>query len=167
MLKVIISSRQARDKHRENSKKGFLFLSQSFPYLSDRLPALAQQGAFSAKEACASPFNPLPPPRPPPEKTIAAAAEENMASSCTYSTAELKSLVAYAAVRKEKKRKETQLQIRSTQPRPNLINQCWDCLCFCYTTQDRGVRVMWEVDTPAHSASWCAFAARDLPAIYV
>ena len=98
-----------------------MFLSQSFPYLSDRLPALAQQGAFSAKEACASPFNPLPPPRPPPEKTIAAAAEENMASSCTYSTAELKSLVAYAAVRKEKKRKEKKLQIRSTQPRPNLI----------------------------------------------
>ena len=115
MLKVIISSRQARDKHRENSKKGFLFLSQSFPYLSDRLPALAQQGAFSAKEACASPFNPLPPPRPPPEKTIAAAAEENMASSCTYSTAELKSLVAYAAVRKEKKLNYKSDQLNSGQ----------------------------------------------------
>jgi hypothetical protein len=98
-----------------------LFLSQSFPYLSDRLPALAQQGAFSAKDACASPFNPLPPPRPPPEKTIAAAAEENMASSCTYSTAELKSLVAYAAVRKEKKRKEKKRNYKSDQLNPGQI----------------------------------------------
>ena len=80
-----------------------------------QLPALAQQGAFSVKEACASPFNPLPPPRPPPEKTIAAAAEENMASSCTYSTAELKSLVAYAAVRKEKKLNYKSDQLNSGQ----------------------------------------------------
>lgn len=80
--------------------------AQSFPYLSDAVPALAQRGAFSAQRGCASPFNPMP------------GTKNGTSMSCVYSTAELKSLVGYAA--------------------------------------DRGVRTLFEVDTPAHSASWCA-----------
>ena len=80
--------------------------AQSFPYLSDAVPALAERGAFSANRGCASPFNPMP------------GARSDISVACTYSTGELKSLVSYAA--------------------------------------DHGVRVMFEVDTPAHSASWCA-----------
>ena len=68
-----------------------------------------------------------------------------MASSCTYSTAELKSLVAYAAVRKEKKRKEkkrkeTTNQINSTQAKSNQINVG---IAFVSVTQHRTVVSEW------------------------
>ena len=96
--------------------------AQSFPYLSAALPALAQRGSFAPQDGCASPFNPMAA-----EGTWGAAVSaaggvptttRTHQQTCTYSAAELSTLVRYAA--------------------------------------DRGIRTVFEVDTPAHSASWCA-----------
>ena len=79
--------------------------AQSFPFASAAFPPLAD-GAFSPSDDCRSPFNPIPP----------AKATRRSKTSCAYTPAELKQLVAYA--------------------------------------KDRAVRVVPELDTPSHSASW-------------
>ena len=124
--------------------------AQSFPFLGAQEPTLAALGAFQGPD-CRSPFNPLPPPLSSPSSSPSPSPPQPPPPLSSPSSPPQPPPSPPQPPGKQQ---------APPRPRPQQQQACTysagQLRAFVAFAKGRGVRVVPEIDVPAHTASWCA-----------